>query len=248
MKLQSAFIAALVIVFPVASIAQPPYPVTNFSERPLLGQIESTAQLQQDFASNETLIATAGEKLGLSASDMDAVHREVNRGNARYVTLPRHLDGMSGAKHGVAFAHHNVVIPPNVHGWEVDLAKPTGTLRVFIPNRCGNVSYLFEHHRVLAAAPIAFVPAPPESAPPVASPSYEPPAVPSPVPLVAVAPSVPVEPATHRAFGFLPWLALGLIGVALSGHGGGGGTVVPPVINQPTPIPIHTICPSPVPH
>ena len=244
MNLKSAFIAALIVVFPAVTSAAPPYPINNFSERPLLGQIESTAALQQDFANNEALIASAGEKLGLSAADMDTVHREVDRGNARYVTLPRHLDGMTGAKHGVAFAHHNVVIPPNVHGWEVDLAKPTGTLRVFIPNRCGNVSYLFEHHRVLAAAPISFVPAAP-----VAAASYEPPASPSPVPLVAVAPSVPAEAAaTHRAYGFLPWLALGLIGVVLSSHGGGGGTVVPPVINQPTPIPIHTICPSPVPH
>ncbi|MDP9023754.1 MAG: hypothetical protein M3N13_00075, partial [Candidatus Eremiobacteraeota bacterium] len=60
--------------------------------------------------------------------------------------------------------------------------------------------------------------------------------------------ALPLTAAAHRSLGFLPWLALGLIGVVFSSHGSNGGSPVPPVINQPTPIPIHTICPPPAPH
>ncbi|MDP9110967.1 MAG: hypothetical protein M3M96_04990, partial [Candidatus Eremiobacteraeota bacterium] len=158
MNAKTALIAALIAVFPASSIAAQPFAVTNFSERPLIGEIASTEQLQKDFAAKQGLIAQAGERLGLSADDMANVRHEIDRGAARYVVLPRHLDGMSGAKRGVAFAHHNVVIPANIHGWEVDLQKPAGTLRVFVPNRCGNVSYVLERHRVLAAVAPAYVP------------------------------------------------------------------------------------------
>ena len=243
-----AFIAAVLLFVPAAALAAPQFPVSDFSRGALIGEIASTAQLQQDFNSHAGLIAQAGERLGLSGDDMATVRSRINAGEARYVVLPRHLDGMSGAKHGVAFAHYNVVIPANVHGWEVDVPKPAGTLRVFVPNRCGNVSYVMERHRILAAAP-ELVPAPPApvAAAPIPAPSYEPPAQSTPEPALALSPTVPAQAASHRLYGFLPWLAAGLIGIAFSNHGGGGGTPVPPVANHPTPIPIHTICPPPVP-
>ncbi|MDQ2865248.1 MAG: hypothetical protein M3R51_03410 [Candidatus Eremiobacteraeota bacterium] len=250
--MKTALIAALIIVFPANSIAAEPFQVTNFSQGPLLGEISSTAQLQQDFNQNATLIAQAGERLGLSASDMATVRHEINRGGARYVTLPRHLDGMTGARGGVAFAHHNVVIPPDVHGWEVDLEKPTGTLRVFVPNRCGNVSFVMERHRILAAAPAYVTPQNAvAAAPPADVPAYQPPATPVPAAPVSVSsePIVPAQAVAHRSFGFLPWLALGLIGVVFSSHGGSsGGSPLGPTPNQPTPTPIHTICPPPASH
>src|SRR5579863_1604682 len=92
----------------------------SLSEDSLLGQVHSTAQLERAFVQDDTLLARAGDDIGLSRADYATVRSAVVRGRARYVTLPRHLDAMAGMHGGRTFADRDVIIPEGVHGWEVD--------------------------------------------------------------------------------------------------------------------------------
>ncbi len=248
MKAPLLLAALLSIALPISAMAQPqPRVIGDLSDGALLGQIESTAQLQHDFSTQRPLLAQASERLGLSREDFRTVRRDIAQGDARYVLIPRHLDGMAGEHGGVAFAVHNIIIPAGVHGWEVDLPKPGAIVRVFIPNRCGNISYLrVSKPRQLAAVlphrvalpPLGVLPGTFETPMPMSTPAPAPVAF---APVVAPAPPPPVAHAYH--FPWLPILALAIIGVAF-GHGGSVGSGPPTVTSVPTPAPIHTICPT----
>ena len=239
----------LAIATPVSVIAQPRV-IGDLTQGALLGEIRDTAQLQTDFSEQHELLAQASTKLGLSQSDFHQVADAVAHGQARYVEIPRHLTGMAGAHHGRAFAVHDIVIPAHVYGWEVDIEHSNGIVRVFMPNRCGNMSYLLVPRRqqlaaampyhVSTPAPVALAAAPA----PTPAPQYT--ATPAPVAFAPVAPVAVAAPAAHH-FALLPWLALGLIGIALL-HGGGGSVSTAPPAMVPTPAPLHTICPTPAIH
>lgn len=242
MKRSTPLLALLLaIVTPVSVIAQPRV-IGDLTQGALLGSIRDTAQLQTDFSQQHELLAQASTKLGLSSADFSEVSYDIAHGQARYVEIPRHLTGMAGAHNGHAFAVHDIVIPRHVYGWEVDLERPNGIVRVFMPNRCGNMSYLLVPHRQTLAAAMPYHVTPPVAQTLAAAPSPAPEITeaPAPVAYAPVAPAV-VAPVAHH-FALLPWLALGLIGIALI-HGGGGsiGTTPPAVV--PTPAPLHTICP-----
>jgi len=162
MPLRPLLAILIALAIPIQVMAAPQtLSYAQLTEGSLLGQIRSTAQLQQEFDAHSALIAQASEKLGLTHADFLAVRRAIELGQARYVTLPRHLDGMSGQHGGVAFIDRDVTIPAGVHGWEVDLPSDTGMLRVFVPNACGNVSYVKTRKRYRVAAARYAPPAPP---------------------------------------------------------------------------------------
>jgi hypothetical protein len=233
------------IAIPAMSTAAPhTLSPQQLTEGSLLGQVTSTPQLQREFATETSLLARASDGLGLSRADFAAVKQAVAEGHVRYVLVPRHLDGMAGQHGNVPFVDHDVVIPANVYGWEVDLKKPDGIVRVFVPNTCGNLSYLrvpkqyyvaaapHHPHRV-AAYHIAPVPLPTIAAVAPATPSPVPVAIattaPLPVPSMA-----PVAAASHHV-GWWPVLLVPLI-FAFSGHGSSSSPAAP--------TPIHTICPT----
>ncbi len=228
MKHLAALLALfLALALPVDTMAQTRV-IGDLSNGALLGQIRDTAQLQNDFATHRPLLAQASLDLGLTSSDFNEVATDIARGRATYVQIPRHLSGMAGQHGGHTFAVHNIVIPQDVYGWEVDLERPTSTVRVFMPNRCGNISYLLipKHHTVAATPYHATTPiAPPVAVAPSPAPTLAPEATPAAAvataPLVPQAPEAlapaPPAPATHH-FAVLPWLALGLIGVVFA-HG-----------------------------
>ncbi|HET9029695.1 MAG TPA: hypothetical protein VFN49_05915 [Candidatus Aquilonibacter sp.] len=256
MKRCSPFLALLLALATTsASVAQPRV-IGDLTQGALLGEIRDTAQLQRDFSEQHELLAQASQKLGLSRSDFSEVRADITAGRARYVQIPRRLDGMAGQYHGRAFAVHNIVIPPHVYGWEVDLERPNGIVRVFMPNRCGNMSYLRVPRKQILAAAMPYhlsTPAPAAAPTPASAPAIA--AAPTPLPQfteapqpVALAPVAPVATTAAHHFALLPWLALGLIGIALlHGHGGGISTGPPaPAPAVPTPAPVHTICPTAV--
>lgn len=220
----------------------------QLTEGSLLGQIQSTAQLQHEFDAHSALIAQATEELGLTRDDYLAVRRAIALGQARYVVIPRHLDGMAGQHDGEAFTVKNVTIPAGVHGWEVDLPKPEGMVRVFVPNACGNVSYLRTNKRYRVAAayiapPVAVAAAPLPTPAPIAIATEAPQAIATAVPVAVVQPMAAAPSAPHLA-----WLGLLLLpiiaGLGGGGGGGSGGNRPHTASAAPTPIPIHTICPT----
>jgi hypothetical protein len=227
-KLTSAIAVMLAVAIQTPAFATT-HMISDLTQGALLGPLTSSSQLQSEFASNGTLIASAGERLGLTTYDIAAVRDAVHTGTARYVELPRHLDGMAGEHHGHAFAVHDVTIPAHVYGWEIDVDHPDGLVRVFVPNTCGNISYLrVPKRRQLAAVAPYHLPKPV---------AYAPTPAPSPTPeeVAAVPPAEQPAPPTHRN-GFLPFLMA--IPLALLFHSGGGAITIggpPPPVAPPIP-------------
>ena len=159
---------------------------------------------------------------------------------------------MSGQHDGRVFRVRNVRIPKGVYGWEVDLTEPDYLVKVYVPNRCGNLSLVrVRRAQVLAVAPAyhdtALVPSAPVSAF-IGAPVF----VPSSATPVAYAPLVPMPAAAAQShLGLLPLLLGGIVAgfFASGGHGSGitvashpntPPSVVPPpvaVVAAPTPQP-----------
>ncbi len=222
----SISLTALIISLLVTSPAiAGPYAIHNLSHDALLGSSNSRHELQQRVQQYDARVRKAGADLGLTPSQLQAFETQLP--NARYVVLPRHLNAMTGYAHGTPYVIHDVIIPANSRGWEVDLVRGDAVTRVFVPAVCGNISILrgFQPHiaqlreqhtskPASAAQPsaISVVPAPAPAAPPV-------PAA-TPVPVAAEAPtfsiSTPAAPAHH---GHFPWW-IALIAIPFI-HGGG---------------------------
>ncbi len=245
------------IAVPAPAVAQP-HVIADLSEGALLGPIASTTQLQADFRANQALISRAGDRLGLTSADMVKVRSAIARGNVRYVIMPHHLDGMAGAYAGHAFAVHDAVVPAKVYAWEVDVEEPDAVVQVFVPNKCGNISYIRSPRRIVALR-YTYV-APHSAAKPDDLAAYAPPAPAFALQSTSAAPAAPaprvslasvsissntVAPRHH--FAILPWLALGLIGIALSEHGHGSGIGgFPAAASAPRPVPAPAPTPAPV--
>lgn len=224
--LLSALLIAILAATPLTGFAQTRV-ISDLSEGALLGPVDSTSALQRDFATHQTLIAAAAQRLTLSSADYRTIGDAVRDGHVQYVTIPRHLDAMAGSYRGRAFVVRDVTIPAGVHGWEVDLHHSDALLRVFVPNPCGNISYVrIARPYTLAAAPrvVSAPAATPMPAPvavatvaPIAPPPAEtsvPALASSPAPVVPDAPLV-AAPAVHHATA-LPWLLLGLAALAIA--------------------------------
>lgn len=254
------FLAPLLALAMAAPALAQPHVIAQLGTAPLIGQIDSTQTLQTDVARNERLFATAGTKLGLSASEYRQVRERITESRLAYVTIPRHLDAMTWSSNGRVYVLHDVIIPAAVKGWEVDLRENGQMVAVFIPNKCGNLSVVRKPMpavavlptRVEAArtAPAAPAPVAVEAAatapPPEAAPA------PTPAPYSTLATSSAPAPAPAAAAHHFPWLLLALPVLALVGsHGGGSTHTLPiastgPIPGGPTPPPVS--CPTPVPH
>jgi hypothetical protein len=137
------------------------------------------------------------------------------------------------------------VIPSSNYGWEVDLQKAHRTTRVFIPNTCGNLSYVNVPKRFRVAAahyrvppwrtPVAALPRAVSTPAPAAVATAVPTPEVTPAPVAIVSPPA-AAPASHH-LGWLPLLVIPLI-AGLSIHGGSRSSAAP--------APLHTICPTAV--
>jgi hypothetical protein len=220
--------------------------VSQLGEAPLLGSSSSTAQMRANVARNEGVLSAAATKLGLTSNQYALFRAELASSRVSWVTVPRHLDAMTWQGNGRVYALHDVMIPANTRGWEVDLPDGNGrVLALYMPALCGNLSILRKsaplvaHHapptRVAALAATPPAPPPPvEAAPAPVAPAPPAPPVPNdqaPAPPATVAQAAfpPVAAAAAHG-GLLPLLVPLLAGVAaLSGGSGSGPVVAPPV-------------------
>lgn len=270
MKLARIMLASLLCVsLPLEAIAAP-HVIARLGSAPLLGQLSSTPRLQAEVGRQRRTFEAAGALLGLTPKEFMQVEARIEAKQLTYVTIPRHLDAMTGSRNGQVFVVRDVVIPAQSKGWEIDLQENHQTLAVFIPARCGNVSLLRRPMPLLAqtkpvtrpvtrvlaesTSPPAPQPVPTAvaAAPAVVMPA---PSEPTPAPFTTLAVS---SPTTHR-FNWWPLLLIPIIGfIAGGGHSGfnsppvtaggpppgGGGGLPPPV---PTPSPVIG-CTPPPPH
>jgi hypothetical protein len=213
-----------------------PTVIAELGSAPLLGTSRSTAEMRALVARNEGIVSAAAVRLGLTAGEYAQFHAAIDASRVAWVTVPRHLDSMTWQAGGRVYALHDVVIPSNTHGWEVDVPERHGVLALYMPAKCGNLSLVRRPARVIArrAAPVHVAVAPPvvAPAPPVevaAAPAPPPPEdAPAPAPPAPPTEFPPAAAATkHSAALFLAPLLFGL--AALSAGSGSGPIATVPV-------------------
>lgn len=244
----------LCLALPLPALAQP-HVIAELGTAPLIGQVASTAQLQNDVSKQREIFAQAGIELGLTPAEFEQFSQRIEQRRLTYVVIPRHLDAMSWRSGGRVHVLHDVVIPARTMGWEVDLAERGQIVALFIPNKCGNLSLLRKPQPVIArTAPIAqhvaqAAPSPTPAATPVPAPAAAPAAAPStPAPYTSVAMST--GPTHHfRAWPLLLLLPVVAL-IASHGHSSSPITSSPltPAIPPPAPTPAPVAgCPTPSP-
>jgi hypothetical protein len=199
--------------------------ISSLGEAPLLGELRSTQDLTQQVFKQTPRLNKAARQLGLTPDQFDEFTTDIATDeNVRWVTVPRHLDGMSWESAGRVHVIRDVMIPANTHGWAVYLK--TG-VTVYVPAKCGNLSVLHTPVRHVAAvkaasapAPVVEAPAAPAEAPPPVAVAPAPAEFPTPTPLAAIPPPPPVHHSLLPLLGGLLLLPL----IVLAGGGPHGGT------------------------
>ena len=198
--------ALLVLMTGLPALAQP-IEIATLGRAPLMGQSTSAAELKYNFSKNEGLMRQAGMDLGLTTEQYEQFRLALEVGKPNWVTVPRHLDAMTWASAGHVHVLHDVIIPANQKGVEVDLHAGDKIISLFLPAKCGNLSVIRRNVPRVAAVrnfPVPHVaavavPPPPEQ---TAVATEQPPVV------AAVAPPLAIPPPVHRGFGLLPLAAL----------------------------------------
>jgi len=229
-----AAVALLVMMTGLPAMAQD-IEIATLGHAPVMPPSGDSTELKRNFDANQAMMAQAGRKLGLTAGEFGQFKLAVEQGNASYGPVPRHLDKMTWAADGVVHTIAGVHIPARQMGFRVLVPKHdgSGNYIVYLPGKCGNLSYVFQpEHR------IAEKPAFPQPHPLVASAqSFPAPQVPlvaatgvsGTTPAVSPIPPPPIPPIHH--LNLLPLAAV----VPFLFHGGSnvipppsGGTVVGP--------------------
>jgi len=198
--------AALVASMVLPAMAQP-IEIATLGRAPLLGQSTNAAELQYNFKQNEALMRRAGLSLGLTNEQYEQFRLALEVGKPNWVTIPRHLDAMTWSSSGQIHVLHDVIIPANQKGVEVDLQSGSKNIALFLPAKCGNLSVIRREVHVARTQNFP-VPHPPRyvAAQP---PPVEVATAPQPVPLVEAAPPpIPVAAVAHHGFSLLPLAAL----------------------------------------
>lgn len=252
MKTRKILALILGVALPLPAAAQT-HVIAQLGTAPLIGQVASTPQLQNDMRSQQAVFEDAALQLGLTPTEFLAVRSRIERGQVTYVTIPRRLDAMSWRSGNRVHVLRDVVIPAKTMGWEVDLAEGGQTLAVFIPNKCGNLSLLRKPAPRLARA-AKVLPADVSYA--VPSPAPAPVTTPAPAPAPTAAPAQPMQvplsnfaastgtPAPHR-FRAWPLLLLPIIAMFASHGHGGPSPIAPPIATGSVPPPAGCATPKP---
>lgn len=211
-------VAALIVSMGLPAMAQP-IEIATLGRAPLMGESTNSAELQSNVKHNEALLRRAGMSLGLTNEQYEQFRLAIEVGKPNWVTVPRHLDAMTWASGGQVHVLHDVIIPANQKGVEVDLVSGDRQIALFLPAKCGNLSVIRKPIPHVAQARNFPVPHPPRYT------SYQPcapgmvgteypnctqVAVQSqPAPLVAPAlPPAVVPPPIHHGINLLPLAAL----------------------------------------
>jgi len=217
---RSAAAALLVVMTGLPALAQP-IEIATLGRAPLMGSSTNMAELKRNFDHNQPILAQAARKLGMTDAQYAEFKTQVEIGNARWVAIPRYLDKMTWAADGTVHVLSDVHIPAGQKGLEVTVHDgPTSLMYVYLPAKCGNLSYVRHAH-------IANVPSFPQPHPLVASAQSFP--APQQPPSNAVAATgftpavspayVPPPPVPVHHVGLLPLAAL----LPFLFNGGGGG-------------------------
>src|ERR1700694_2555584 len=109
----------------VASMGLPaaaaPIEIATLGRAPLMGQSTSASELKYNFHKNEAIVRRAASAIGLTREQYRQFRLALDVGKPNWVTVPRHLDAMTWSSGGGIRVLHDVMIPANQKGIEVDL-------------------------------------------------------------------------------------------------------------------------------
>jgi hypothetical protein len=148
--------ALLVMMTGLPAMAQD-IEIATLGRAPIMGSSRDSAELKRNFENpaNQRILAQAGRKLGLTADEYSKFSNQVAIGNASWAPIPRHLDKMTWASDGTVHVIAGVRIPAGQMGYQVRVPKNdgSGTYVVYLPAKCGNLSYVFEPMRRVVEYP-----------------------------------------------------------------------------------------------
>ncbi|HEY8297499.1 MAG TPA: hypothetical protein VIG32_05705 [Candidatus Baltobacteraceae bacterium] len=202
-----------------------PIVIRQLGHAPLLGTLHSTNELQTAVLAHQALFHQAATLVGMSPAQYRRMISQIEAGNVKYVTIPRHLERMTWAGGGPAQVLSDVVIPAGTKGWEIDLQSGRNVTVAFIPAICGNLSIV--HRRLPAPLAARQLPIPPQPTPAPFVPEV------TPAPIATPPPQTIVE--TRRPGVIVP--LLGLLGLFLILDDHNPTFTPPPIVPTPMPCP-----------
>ena len=140
MIVQRIFSAIVFTALCVAPAVAKPTVIAELGTAPLLGTSTSTLEMRERVAHNEDIMSAAAVRVGLTAGEYAQFHTAIAESHVAWVIVPRHLDVMTWQSGGHVYALHNVIIPKNTYGWEVDVNAHGQVLALYMPAKCGNLS------------------------------------------------------------------------------------------------------------
>jgi hypothetical protein len=146
---RSAGTALLVLVTALPAMGQP-IEIAVLGRAPVWhAPAHSLAEARQHFRDNEDAMRGAGRAIGLTDTQFATFKAGLMSAQpSQWVTLPRHLDAMTYGN--PAHRLDDVIIPKGEKGVEIDMPDGNATLAVYLPAKCGNLSFV---RRRLAALP-----------------------------------------------------------------------------------------------
>ncbi len=159
----SAFVAFAYLFTLLGTSAQAQHILPVLGTAPLLGRMSSTADLQERVTQRRAMFETAAEDLGLTDAETSELVQRIMSGQVRWVHVPRHLDAMTWAWDGSVYMYHDVIIPDDQFGWEIDLREGSNIHALYIPAACGNLSLV---ERAVQVSYVPPAPPPVQPAPP----------------------------------------------------------------------------------
>jgi hypothetical protein len=148
--------ALLVMMTGLPAMAQD-IEIATLGRAPIMGSSRDSAELKRNFENpaNQRVLAQAGRRLGLTQGEYGKFYEQVAIGNASWVSIPRHLDKMTWAADGTVHVISGVRIPAGQSGYMVRVPKEdgSGTYLVYLPAKCGNLSYVLQPVRRVVEYP-----------------------------------------------------------------------------------------------
>lgn len=236
---RTAAAAMLVVMSGLPALAQPieiatlgraPLMSTQLADRavPTADQSRQIRQAAQVVHANDAMLHRAATALGVTDPQYVTFKDRLDKGQAHWDRLPRHLEAMSYGVAGTPRVLRDVNIPTHEYGaWVEGIPTdvPGKTLTMYLPAKCGNLSLNTSY--IPPPPPLAVRPQP---HPLVAStqefPVSQPPPV-EPPPLVAAVSPIPVGGGCTGFFKCTPIWPVVLLPLLIH-HCSGGDCVTPP--------------------
>ena len=151
---RTAAAALLVMMTGLPALAQD-IEIATLGHAPVMGSSRNSAELHKNFEENQPIMAQAGRKLGLTNIEYSNFAESVRLNRASWVPIPRHLDKMTWAAGGTVHVLQGVHIPAGQMGYRVEVPRHDGSgmYIVYLPAKCGNLSYVFQPEKRVASVP-----------------------------------------------------------------------------------------------